>query len=84
LRAELTRIRRQGWAQDKGESSLSIEAFAAPVFDGDDRVVAALSVPFLAGASRLRMNEIRDAAIAAARAMSEAMSDAGKESRGRT
>ena len=31
LRAELARIRRQGWAQDRGETAPSIQAFAAPV-----------------------------------------------------
>ena len=31
LRAELARIRRQGWAQDRGENAPSILAYAAPV-----------------------------------------------------
>lgn len=73
LKTELTRIKRQGWAQDKGESAPSIEAFAAPVFARDGRMVAALSIPFLAGTSAARMEEIRAAAVDAARAMSAAM-----------
>jgi DNA-binding IclR family transcriptional regulator len=73
LKTELTRIRRQGWAQDKGESAPSIEAFAAPVFARDGGMVAALSIPFLAGTSAARMEEIRAAAVDAARAMSAAM-----------
>ena len=75
LRAELARIRRQGWAQDKGESSLSIEAFAAPVFARDGRMIAALSIPFLAGAGQARLAEMRGAAIAAAKAMTASMPD---------
>jgi DNA-binding IclR family transcriptional regulator len=37
LRAELARIRRQGWAADRGENGPSIQAYAAPVFDGGAR-----------------------------------------------
>jgi DNA-binding IclR family transcriptional regulator len=73
LRTELTRIKRLGWAQDRGENAPSILAFAAPIFSGKGKLEAALSVPFLAGAEPTRMEEIRMAAIAAARAMSEAM-----------
>jgi DNA-binding IclR family transcriptional regulator len=73
LRSELARIRRQGWSQDKGESAPVIQAFAAPVTDRTGRVVAAISVPFLAGTPPSRMEDIRLAAIDAARAMSAAM-----------
>lgn len=73
LSAELERIRRQGWAQDKGENGPSIQAFAAPVFDSDKKVVAAISVPFLAGTLADRMTIIRLAVIEAARTMSESM-----------
>jgi DNA-binding IclR family transcriptional regulator len=73
LMTELSRIVRQGWAQDRGETSPSILAFAAPVTGPDGRVLAALSVPFLAGTDPERMEQIRRAAIAAARAISEAM-----------
>jgi DNA-binding IclR family transcriptional regulator len=75
LRAELSKIRRQGWAQDRGETAPSILAFAAPVRARDGRVLAALSVPFLAGTDPGRMEDIRRAAIAAARSISEAMPD---------
>jgi len=66
LQAELARIRRQGWAQDKGEYAPSIHAFAAPVADRGGRVIAALSVPFLSGASPAHMEKVRVAAIAVA------------------
>ena len=73
LRAELTRIKRLGWARDRGENAPSIQAFAAPVFSKSGKMVAAISVPFLAGTEPRRMEEIRLAAIDAAKAMSSAM-----------
>lgn len=73
LQSELVRLRRVGWAQDKGETVLSIHAFAAPVFDTRGEVVAALSVPFLAGTDPRRMEDIRLATIAAAKALSAAI-----------
>jgi DNA-binding IclR family transcriptional regulator len=73
LRTELTRIRRLGWSQDKGETAPSIHAFAAPVFDTRGELVAALSVPFLAGTEPSRMEDIRLATIAAAKALTAAI-----------
>lgn len=75
LRAELARIKRLGWAQDRGENAPSIHAFAAPVFTGSGKMVGALSVPFLAGAEANRMEEIRVAAIDMAKTISHAMPD---------
>jgi len=76
LRRELARIRAQGWAQDKGENLPSILAYAAPVVGPDGSVVAAVSVPFLAGTSAERMEVIRAATVANARAMTAALPDA--------
>lgn len=59
LRSELLRIKRLGWAHDKGENALSIHAFAAPVARLTGAVIAALSVPFLAGTEPSRTEEIR-------------------------
>jgi DNA-binding IclR family transcriptional regulator len=73
LRAELTRIHRLGWAQDKGENGPSILAYAAPVFDKHGQLVAAISVPFLQGTEASRMEEIRLAVIAAGRSMTAAI-----------
>jgi DNA-binding IclR family transcriptional regulator len=73
LRSELLRVKRQGWAQDKGESAPSIQAFAAPVLDKTGRLLAAISVPFLAGTEAGRMEEIRLAVIAAAKELSRAV-----------
>jgi DNA-binding IclR family transcriptional regulator len=75
LRAELAKIKRLGWAQDKGENAPSIHAFAAPVQTGGGKVVGALSVPFLAGAEASRIEEIRMAAIDMARTISQAVPD---------
>ncbi len=66
LLTELARIRHQGWAEDHGEYVPSIHAFAAPVVDPAGKVVAALSVPFLAGSSRPHTQLIKAAVIAAA------------------
>jgi DNA-binding IclR family transcriptional regulator len=74
LRAELGRIRRNGWSEDRGEDGPSVNAFAAPVFSGAT-LAAALSVPFLAGASPTRADEIRTAAVRAARVISDALGD---------
>lgn len=73
IRTELARIRRLGWAQDKGENAPSINAFAAPVAARDGRVLAALSIPFLAGTAASRMEEIRLAAIDVAAAITKDM-----------
>ena len=73
LASELTRIRRLGWAHDKGEGLASVLAYAAPVFDTRNQMVAALSIPFLAGTEPSRMEEIRLATIAAAREISAAI-----------
>jgi DNA-binding IclR family transcriptional regulator len=69
LRAELARVRRQGFANDRGEYAPSVHAFAAPIRDPNGKVVAALSVPYLAGAEASRAEEIRLAVIDAAEAI---------------
>jgi DNA-binding IclR family transcriptional regulator len=73
LRSELTRIRRLGWAQDRGESAPSIHAYAAPVFDTRGELVAAVSVPFLAGTEPSRMEDIRLATITAGKTLTAAI-----------
>jgi DNA-binding IclR family transcriptional regulator len=44
MRAELARIRRLGWAEDRGEYSLSVRAVAAPVRDATGRLLGAISI----------------------------------------
>lgn len=70
LQAEFARIRRQGWAEDRGEFALSGRAQAAPVRDGSGIVVAAVSAPFLAddqGSSEVA--RIREAVVTTAAAV---------------
>lgn len=74
LKAEATRIRRQGWAQDRGESAPSIYAYAAPIRDHSGRVLAALSIPFLHGTGSEEAEDIRHAAIRLADQISAALS----------
>jgi len=76
LRNELTRIRRLGWAQDRGETGPSILAYAAPVFDAHGKMVAALSVPFLQGTEASQMEQIRLAVIEAGRSMTRTIAGA--------
>lgn len=73
LMTELTRLRRIGWSQDRGETVLSIHAFAAPVFDTRGEMVAALSVPFLAGTEPRRVEDIRLATIDTAKELTAAI-----------
>lgn len=69
LDQELTRIRRQGWAYDEGEYATGVNAFAARIPDREGRTIAALSVPFLAGADKPRLEQLRAAAISTAGAI---------------
>lgn len=73
LRSELARIRKVGFAVDRGETGPSIHAFAAPVLARDGAIVAALSVPFLAGANEGRMEVIKSAVIRTAGAITDAL-----------
>lgn len=49
LETELARIRDQGWSRDHGEFSASVNSYGAPIRDRSGQVVAAISIPFLAG-----------------------------------
>jgi DNA-binding IclR family transcriptional regulator len=73
LRAEAARIRRQGWARDRGESAPRIYAFAAPIRDQGGRVLAALSIPFLHGTESEQVEDIRLAVISMADEISDSI-----------
>lgn len=67
LRADLAKIRRQGFAMEVGEHNATVHAIAAPVFDPSGRFLGALSIPFLADKDtatreRLRLGVIHAAA----------------------
>ena len=76
LERELERVRAQGWARDRGDQATSIHAVAVPVTEASGRVVAALSVPFLAGADEARVEEIRMAALEAGSQLSASLKEA--------
>jgi IclR family acetate operon transcriptional repressor len=65
LRSTLKTIRERGYAEDFGEMTQSIRSFAAPIFDGGDGVLGAVSVPFLGEVEPERAEAIRDAVLAA-------------------
>lgn len=72
LRADLAKIRKQGFAIEMGEHNATVHAVAAPVYDPGGRFLGALSIPFLADKDaamreRLRLGVIRAAASIAAR-----------------
>jgi DNA-binding IclR family transcriptional regulator len=69
LTQELARIRSRGWSLDRGEYALSVNAVAAPIPDRTGKVIAALSIPFVAGADRERIDRLRVAAVAVAGAI---------------
>jgi DNA-binding IclR family transcriptional regulator len=73
LKAEAARIRRQDWAQDRGESAPGIYAYAAPIRDLSGRVIAALSIPFLHGTESDEVEDIRLAVINTADEISKAL-----------
>ncbi|WGF88439.1 IclR family transcriptional regulator [Marinivivus vitaminiproducens] len=79
LANELKRIRRRGWALDRGEHSTSVHAIAAPIVDGSGGVVAALSVPFLADRDSMARSRIHTAVLDMARTISSHL--AARESR---
>ncbi len=73
LLAELAGIRRRGYALDRGEYVGSVHALAVPVCDGTGRVIAALSMPFLADAGARRRVVLRAALRAEALRLSSAL-----------
>lgn len=59
LAAEIATIRRLGWAEDRGEFVSGVRALATPIRDAAQRVIAALSVTFVANADE-RTDDIVD------------------------
>jgi DNA-binding IclR family transcriptional regulator len=70
LERECDKIARQGWSEDRGEFSPNVNAFGAPVHDHTNRVIAAISVTFLAGKTDAERDAIRLHVIAGAEAIS--------------
>ncbi|MEV0640036.1 IclR family transcriptional regulator [Streptomyces sp. NPDC050619] len=65
LRAELERVRRQGYAIDDRENEREVRCVAAPIFDHTDGVTGALSVSGLA--TRMTPSRVREIAPVVAR-----------------
>ncbi len=74
IRAELELIRKNGWAQDRGEFSNSVCSFAAPIYGPSGDVVAALSVPFLIGQGEDFETRIRETVVKTATEIGTALS----------
>jgi DNA-binding IclR family transcriptional regulator len=66
LTKELERIRKRGFAEDRGEFAEGVHAVAAPVFGANGDCVGAVSVPYVASTDPSRASAIRDAVIATA------------------
>jgi IclR family acetate operon transcriptional repressor len=72
LRENLDRALREGYAEDMLESGHGIRAIAAPVI-GRQGFLAAVSCPFIGDPTPERLRHIRNAVIAAARELTEAV-----------
>lgn len=66
LEEELSRVREQGWARDHGEFTAAVNSYAAPIRDRSGDVVAAVSIPFVAGRDAEYEQLVRATALATA------------------
>ena len=66
LQEELALIQKRGWSFDPGEYSINVNSYGAPVKDRHGKIIAAISVAFLAGKSNEESRRIRNLVIAAA------------------
>lgn len=73
---ELENIRAAGWARDMGEQMSGVHAIAAPIRDYQEKVVAAVSVPFVAGVDERRIEEIRRVVLSTADAITREIAQA--------
>jgi DNA-binding IclR family transcriptional regulator len=70
LRADLAKVRKQGFAMDSGEHNLTVHAVAAPVLDPAGRFLGALSIPYLADKDAATRERMRVGVVQAAAAIS--------------
>ena len=70
LRADLAKIRKQGFAVEMGEHNGTVHAVAAPVFGPDGAFLGALSIPFLADKDAATREALRAGVVATAAAIS--------------
>ena len=76
LQAELRKVKRQGWSHDRGEFSISVHSFGAPIYNPDQRMVGALSIPYLPGRGPTYDRHVKQIAIQGAIAISADVPDA--------
>ena len=69
LKLKLEEIRSRGWAYDDGEHRTGVHAIAAPIFAADGSIMAAVSVPYIGGRDPSSQTSLREAIIAAAKAI---------------
>jgi IclR family pca regulon transcriptional regulator len=77
LRAELDRVRAQGWALVDQELEAGLRSVAAPLRDAEDRVVAAINVSTSTHAHPELPGEYVEAVVATAAATSDDLASAG-------
>jgi len=65
FRTELAKVRRQGYAVSFGERDVDVVAVAAPIFDEEDKIIAALSVSGPASRFEITQETIEEAKNAA-------------------
>ncbi|WP_395817043.1 IclR family transcriptional regulator [Devosia sp.] len=70
LRADLKKIRQQGFAEEMGEHNGTVHAVAAPVFAPDGQFLGALSIPFLADKDAATRERLRAGVVETAAAIS--------------
>ncbi len=72
LKKELAQIREQGWAFDNGEDSEEVNCIAAPIFNKEKHVIAAISISGVSfQVSAERIPQLTKMALATARTISE-------------
>jgi len=76
LLAELRRVKRQGWSHDRGEYSISVHSFGAPIYGQDQQLVGALSIPYLPGRGPSYDRHVKQIAMQGAIAISADVPDA--------
>lgn len=72
LKKELVQIREQGWAFDNGEDSEEVICIAAPIFNKEKNVIAAISISGVSfQVTKERIPQLTKMALATARSISE-------------
>lgn len=79
LLAELNRARETGYAQEQEEYKLGLSSVAAPIFDGSGECCYAIGIIYMLGASEEACDEMREAVIEAAQAVTQELHRGSRE-----